>query len=106
MGTYAPSPTFKQPGKMYASYQRLHPGVSFTYPKGPTASDEASQVAWLTTRGLANRLPDIYSAANAIFVDTIRDGWWVDLTPYLDKPNPYIPGNKRWRDSIKAGLLD
>jgi len=38
-----------------------------------------------------------------VFED-ISKGWWLDLTPYLALPNPYIPGNKRWIDSINPVL--
>jgi ABC-type glycerol-3-phosphate transport system substrate-binding protein len=104
--SYAPSKTNKQPEIMYRKYQALHPGVSLTFPPEPTGSLEA-ETAWLTTRGLANRVPDIFSPANSNMVlSTVARGWWVDLTSYLDQPNPYVPGNKRWRDLLQPGLLE
>ena len=104
--SYAPSSSNKQPALMTKRYQALHPGVTLTYPPEPSGSLEAS-TAWLTTRGLANRLPDIFSPANTNMVlSTVSRGWWVDLGPYLDKPNPYVPGNKRWRDMLQPGFLE
>jgi raffinose/stachyose/melibiose transport system substrate-binding protein len=69
--------------------------------------DYAAERAWLATRELANRMPDIFEpGTTAIVLDGVSKKWWVDLDPYLDLPNPYVKGNKRWRDMILPGLLD
>ena len=33
-------------------------------------------------------------------------GWFVNLNPYLARPNPYHPGNKRWYDDFRADMTD
>jgi ABC-type glycerol-3-phosphate transport system substrate-binding protein len=104
--SYTPSATVKQPQIMYRRYEALHPGVKLTFPPEPTGSLDA-ETAWVITHGLANRIPDIFSPGNSNMVlSTVPRGWWVDLTPYLDQPNTYVPGNKRWRDLIQPGLLE
>jgi ABC-type glycerol-3-phosphate transport system substrate-binding protein len=104
--SYAPSASVKQPQIAYKKYESLHPGVTLTFPPEPTGSIVAD-TAWLITRGLADRIPDIFSPANTNMVlSTVARNWWVDLTPYLDQPNPYVPGNKRWRDQLPPGFLE
>jgi ABC-type glycerol-3-phosphate transport system substrate-binding protein len=100
--SYRPQPGVKEPQMMWRRYEHLHPGVKLNWVPG-SSGDE---IPWIITRALANRLPDIFEPSSiADVMSTIPRGWWVDLTPYLDKPNPYVPGNKRWRDLIHPGLL-
>jgi|GEM_PF-2920139 len=33
-------------------------------------------------------------------------GWIVNMDPYLEKPNIYVPGNKRWKDLFVAGAMN
>ena len=35
----------------------------------------------------------------------LRKGWYLDLTPYAQAPDPYVPGNKHWVDLIDPGEL-
>lgn len=103
---YAPGPGFKQTRRMYNRYMALHPQARFSDIHQPTG-DYTAQTAWLTSRELAGRVPDIFEPFT---VSTVMDGvpkhWWVTLDPYLDQPNPYVKGNKRWRDQIVPALLN
>lgn len=104
--SYKPQPGLKEPAIMWQRYKHLHPGVTLNFTPGSSSGGPDGERTWLITRALANRIPDIYEPSSiANVMSTIPRGWWVDLTPYLDKPNPYVPGNKRWRDLIHPGLL-
>lgn len=37
--------------------------------------------------------------------DDIGNGWYVDLTDYLDQPNPYEEGNTAWKDIYGADSI-
>lgn len=72
-----------------AEYERLHPDVSIKF-------------VWVDRDGFLARVaggvePHIANAFLAVDED-FRKGWWVDLDPYLAKPNPYVSGNKRWEE--------
>jgi ABC-type glycerol-3-phosphate transport system substrate-binding protein len=55
---------------------------------------------WLTTQMIAERAPDIVWQHADVLWEQSRKGWWVDLDPYLERPNRYVPGNRRWLDLL------
>ena len=45
---------------------------------------------------------------NQLFSEVNRHydkGWYADLRTWLDKPNPYVAGNRQWRDLFLAGVI-
>ncbi len=84
-----------QGARVLAAYRRAHPGVTLKIlplPSGdPTVYEEN-----LLNAGAA---PDVVvpSYTQQVFGDLPKNTW-LDLTPYLNKPNPYVTGNKRWID--------
>jgi ABC-type glycerol-3-phosphate transport system substrate-binding protein len=84
----------------------LHPDIKIADITPPTGGF-AGQTAWVDTRMLAGRMPDIYEPGTvSVTLSGVPKKFWVALDPYLDRPNPYVKGNKRWRDLILPGLLD
>ncbi len=55
---------------------------------------------WYQTNIAANTAPDVSIVGN-IFTQAAY-GWFSDLGPYLDQPDPFIPGNKHWSDNWYA----
>lgn len=54
--------------------------------------------SWAMTRLMGGQAPEFMTAMTTPeFIDTCNK-WYVDLSPYLNRPNPYVPGNKRWID--------
>jgi len=84
-----------QGATVLAAYRRAHPGVTLKIlplPSGdPTVYEEN-----LLNAGAA---PDIVvpSYTQQIFSDLPKNTW-LNLTPYLNQPNPYVKGNKHWID--------
>ncbi|MCD6386634.1 carbohydrate ABC transporter substrate-binding protein, partial [Candidatus Sumerlaeota bacterium] len=80
-------------------YERLHPDV---YIEFLTSADVAggSEGEWIRTRLLGGVAPEIVEINTEAVWQDIEDkkGWWIPLDPYLNKPNPYVAGNKRWID--------
>jgi ABC-type glycerol-3-phosphate transport system substrate-binding protein len=105
---YAPNYVGSVGKNVYTRYMALHPKVKLVdvaEPSGDLASGGGS--VWISTRMLSGHMSDLYEPFSISFIlDGVSKGWWVALDPYLDQPNPYVPGNKRWRDLILPGLLD
>ncbi len=76
--------------------------IAFVNP-GFSTSDASSldeQTRWFQTTIAANTAPDISTVGN-VFTEAAY-GWFSNLGPYLDQPDPFIPGNKRWSDNWYA----
>lgn len=81
------------------AYEKLHPNVTVQFlPNSYTSIGDAN--AQLVTRAAAHAAPDIiweqYNQANS---GTLPAGMLLNLAPYLNEPNPYIQGNKKWIDA-------
>ena len=61
--------------------------------------------SWTITRLMAGMAPEFMHAASVPGYWERCDYWFVDLTEYLEGPNPYVPGNKRWADIFNRGVL-
>jgi len=87
--------------RVVQAYMRMHPGVTIKLlplPPGDPTVWEESQLA-------AGAAPDIMSPSYTPQVwNDLPKNAWLDLTPYLYQPNPYIPGNKRWIDSMNPAM--
>ena len=83
------------------SYEALHPGVKISIVPFPPGDP----VAWEESVLAAGTAPDIVSPSYTmqIFSD-IPKNYWLNLTPYLNQPNHYIAGNKRWLDSMQPSI--
>lgn len=84
-----------------AAYQRLHPGVKIkivSLPPGDPTVYEESVLA-------AGTAPDVLSPSytQQVFSDLPKHTW-LDLTAYLQQPDPYIKGNKHWIDSMVPAI--
>ncbi len=82
-------------------YQELHPGVEIELVQPPPSADVTSR-EYIVTNMTAGTIPDIVTTGTRDQVEELAKGWWVNLDPYLERPNPYVetgaPGNERWLD--------
>ncbi len=85
--------------ELAAEYMKLHPGVEITIVKKPRMS-EAEINTWIVTQCAAGTIPEIIWAHSSEIEQYAPEGWFVNWMPYLNEPNPYIPGNKRWFDTF------
>ncbi len=53
----------------------------------------------------AGTAPDLLMQVGNVVNDDIGNGWYVDLGPYLAKPNPYEAGNTAWSDIYGTSAL-
>ncbi len=85
-------------------YQELHPNVRFDIL--PEIPDGDEFLTWITTQYLAASGPDV---GTMLFSEVNRNahrGWFTNLLPYLEDPNPYVAGNEAWKDIFLQGVLD
>ncbi|MBB6669785.1 ABC transporter substrate-binding protein [Cohnella nanjingensis] len=62
-------------------------------------------VNWLQTQFIGHSEPEIVSGTTTEkLIEAYKNGWIVDLLPYLDEISPYT--NKPWKDSFLPGLID
>jgi len=77
-------------------YERLYSNVDIQFVSNVVGDYDI----WLTTQMIARRAPDIvWEQADVLWSQTNK-GWWISLDPYLEKPNRYVPGNRRWLDLL------
>lgn len=84
------------------AWQKYHPHVTFHWVK--QWSTDAQYQTWLTTQMTGGTEPMIcfWWPPSDHFV---QDGKEMNMDPYLDMPNRYIPGNKRWRDAFLPSVM-
>jgi len=59
--------------------------------------------SWLQAQFIARSEPEIVSGTSK-FADAFKNGWIVDLLPYLDEVSPYT--KKPWKESFLPGLIE
>lgn len=79
-------------------YKAAHPNVTLEWYRFPAGS---TMQEWLLARMAAEDCPDIYWANADDLWQHINKGWFVDFTEYMNKPNPYVSGNKAWKDQFE-----
>jgi len=87
-------------------YMALHPNVTIEFYTFPGGSSSEDLVPWLEARMAAQDAPDIWWANTDILMPHFSKGWMLDLTEYMDMANPYVDGNKSWKDQfIEVALI-
>lgn len=62
---------------------------------------------WLKTQLIGGVAPEILQQNAEVTWQDVDKGWYVPLDEFLERPNPYVPGNKHWRDIFtNQALMD
>jgi raffinose/stachyose/melibiose transport system substrate-binding protein len=85
--------------KIAEEYKRLHPEIDIKFVQQVNIKG-SQEGEWLKTQLVGGIAPDIVSQNAEIIWADISKGWYVPLDSFLQKPNPYIKGNKRWIESF------
>ncbi|MGH3602056.1 MAG: ABC transporter substrate-binding protein, partial [Pseudonocardiaceae bacterium] len=86
-------------------YESAHPNVTVNWLPNPTSSITTAN-ATLVSQAAGGNAPDIvFEQYNPLLSGSIPNNVLQDLRPYLNKPNPYIKGNKKWIDSFQASTV-
>jgi len=83
-------------------WEKLHPEAEIQILEQPKSRDRQQAVAMLA----AGTAPDIIFQIPIFKNEDYPKGWVVPLDEYMDKPNPYIPGNTAWKDLFNKEWID
>lgn len=86
------------------AYQSLHPGVKIQLVSAPSGIDFTTYTITQLTAGTA---PDIVSPAVAMepWADLSRN-WWLELTEWVNSPNPYDAQRRSYRARMQPVYLE
>lgn len=79
-------------------YMKMKPNVEIQWYRFPAG---AQFYEWLAARMTAQDAPDIYWANTEDLWPHVSKGWALDFTPYMNQPNPYVSGNKAWKEQFQ-----
>ncbi len=77
------------------AFEKIYPNVSIEWVRTMDTGSSDSFMQQVTTQLAAGTAPDIVYAWGAALSAT---GWFYDFNEVLEKPNPFIEGNARWKD--------
>lgn len=89
--------------KLQAEWEQLNPGTKIDFI--PSLAEGSNYEAWLTTQMTGGTAPDIVWYQRGYINRDYRKGWFVNLSPFLEKPNPYVEGNERWMDIFEPQVI-
>lgn len=91
--------------KITQEYESKHSNVQVDWQPNPTSSITTAN-ATLVSQASGGKAPDaVFEQYNPLLSGAIPNGILQDLRPWLNKPNPYIDGNKKWIDSFKSSTV-
>jgi raffinose/stachyose/melibiose transport system substrate-binding protein len=79
-------------------YMKMKDGIEIEWYRFPAGSQTDE---WLVARMTAQDAPDIYWANTENLWPHLNKNWALDFTPYMNQPNPYVDGNKAWKDQFQ-----
>lgn len=110
-GTYCPvepTPTNPRPPRylleLKKQYEQLHPRVKIEFV--PPVATGTNYDIWLQTQILGKTVPEVIWQDRLVTWQHYQKGWYIPLDEYLDMPNPYVKGNKRWGDIFFKDFID
>ena len=88
----------KQARILADEWEHLHPDKSIKYHMYLQTTN--SEGEWIKTQLIGGIAPEIISMNAEVSWPDVEKGWYVPLDEYLERPNPYVPGNTRWLDTF------
>lgn len=84
------------------AFHQMYPNITIKFVPS-TAEIGTSQ--WYITQSAARTLPDVSTVPGYYVNMTLPVGIYEDLLPSFKQPNPFIPGNKQWMDTMNSAAL-
>lgn len=88
----------EEAAKATHEWEKLHPGKTIKFQ--PTVTMGGGEGEWLKTQLLGGIAPEIIHQNAEIAWQDVDKDWYIPLDEYLERPNPYIPGNEHWIDAF------
>ena len=84
--------------RLARAFERLHPSVKVRFINNPYGDYRT----WMITQCKGETAPDVIWAHADWCNEDAKYGWFVNLDPFLAKPNPYARIKRRWVDWLYA----
>jgi raffinose/stachyose/melibiose transport system substrate-binding protein len=85
-------------------YEKAHPGVTVDWLPNNTASITAAN-ATVESQASGGAAPDlVWEQYGPVLSGSVPAGLLQNIKPYLEAPNPYVPGNKSWLSLFPASV--
>lgn len=85
------------------AFEKLYPGIHIRFINPPAMSSNDIQAVEVDAAG--GRLPDVLWGQYIDFNTVWPKGIVANLDPYFNQPDPYIPGNKLWKNVMNKRVL-
>lgn len=82
-------------------FEKLYPGIHIKFED----SNTWGSTQWYETEAAGGLLPDVTWVLGTTADTVLPQGIFTNLTPYFNQPNPYIPGNKKWKDIMNPQAM-
>lgn len=82
--------------KIADAFTKLYPNVTIEWVRGMAAKDQTSLINYYKLKLSSGDAPDIGMSWN-VFAE---EGWYLPMDEYLNRPNPFVNGNRKWRDQF------
>jgi raffinose/stachyose/melibiose transport system substrate-binding protein len=91
--------------KLTKEYEKAHPNVSVQWlPENTSSITQAN--ATVESQASGGAAPDlVWEQYGPVTSGSIPAGLLRNIKPYLEKPNPYVPGNKSWLSLFPASVV-
>lgn len=83
-------------------FMKLYPNVTIEWVRGMNKQDQAELASYYTTHFSSGDAPDIGMSWNFF----TEENWYLPLDRYLDEPNPYVAGNRKWSEQFPSYLWE
>lgn len=94
------SAKLEQFGKAAEEFTKLYPEISIKF----LGSEYKYEVDQMKTQATGGQLPDVWWQQASIVNTSFPEGVCTNLTEYMEQPNPFIPGNAKWRDVLNPSV--
>jgi len=92
-------------GTLAKQYEALHPNVQIQFLPSALVNTLSNPGPFIT-RANAGDAPDVaWAQENMVNSGEYPQGLFIDLRPYLRRPDPYIRGNKHWIDAFNPAVI-
>lgn len=83
------------------AFEADYPGIHIKF----VDSSAMGSTQWYETEAAAGNLPDVTWVQGTVVDSTLPKGMFLNLNSYFSKPNPYLPGNRAWKDIMNPRVL-
>ncbi len=91
--------------KLAIQFHHMYPHINVKFVEAASGISGATN-QWFLTQATAGLLPDVYwIQGGTLNTKVLPPSIAVNLAPYFNRPNPFIPGNKSWKSIMDPAVL-